>query len=199
MEYLLATSPWYGVILWIILYISDYYLTIYAARGFREIGHFQFEGSMELTPQFQNDIDNLRPVSRLHLTLLVIYSLFIIFVWGLAQIFIYFDRAYLFFLGMFLLLEVAVHVRHLRNINIIREARKNGGIDGQIAYRKWFSYRISAGELYSLAGVFLIAAILTYSFFFLGGTVACFAIGLQHSRLAKKAKSAPTQVIETQP
>src|SRR6266498_1633515 len=67
MQYLLATSPWYGVILWIILYISDYYLTIYSARGFREIGHFQFEGSMELTPQFQNDVNNLRPVSKRHL------------------------------------------------------------------------------------------------------------------------------------
>jgi hypothetical protein len=61
MEGWLATSPWPGVILWISLYISDYYLTIYSARGFREIGHFQFEDSFELTPQYQKDIDNLQP------------------------------------------------------------------------------------------------------------------------------------------
>ena len=43
MEYWLISSPWLGILFWIILYISDYYLTIYSARGFREIGHFQFK------------------------------------------------------------------------------------------------------------------------------------------------------------
>jgi len=33
MEIWLARSPWMGVILWMILYISDYYLTVYSARG----------------------------------------------------------------------------------------------------------------------------------------------------------------------
>ena len=75
MEFWLATSPVPGVMLWIILYISDYVLTIYSARGFREIGHFQFEGSFELTPQFQRDIDALKPVSTRHIILLLLYSL----------------------------------------------------------------------------------------------------------------------------
>lgn len=81
MQYWLAASPWYGVILWIVLYTSDYYLTLYSSRGFREIGHFCFEGGFELTPQYRKDVDHLRPVSRLHLTLLVIYSLVILAVW----------------------------------------------------------------------------------------------------------------------
>jgi len=42
MEFWLSTSPVPGVILWVIPYISDYYLTIYSARGFREVGHFHF-------------------------------------------------------------------------------------------------------------------------------------------------------------
>src|SRR6266540_5057444 len=115
METWLATSPWVGVILWIILYTSDYYLTIYSARGFREIGHFQFEGSFELTPQYQKDIDALKPVSRLHLTLLVLYSFLIVLIWWLTQFSVYLQWAYPLYLGMFLLLEVAVHLRHLRN------------------------------------------------------------------------------------
>jgi hypothetical protein len=41
------------MMLWIILYASDYYLTVHSARGFRAVGHFQFERSYELTPQFQ--------------------------------------------------------------------------------------------------------------------------------------------------
>jgi hypothetical protein len=197
MEYWLAMSPIPGVILWIVLYISDYYLTIYSARGFREIGHIQFEDSFELTPQYQKDIDALKPVSKLHIILLFVYSLIILIVWWLTHITIYLTWAYPLYLGMFLLLEVAVHARHLRNVAIIREVRKNGGVDGQIAYKKWFSYRISANDLYISATVFLLVAILTYSLFFLGGAIMCYGTGLKHARLARKAKSTPIQIVES--
>ena len=198
MEAWLATTPWPGVILWIILYISDYYLTLYSARGFREIGHFQFEGSFELTPQYQKDIDALKPVSRLHLTLLILYSTLIIFIWWITQYFFYLQWAYLLYLGMFLLLEAAVHIRHLRNVSLIREIRKNGGVEGQIRYQKWFTYKLSALEFYVLSGLFLIIAALTYSLFFLGGAIMCFGTGFKHSRLAKKAESI-AQVVASQP
>jgi hypothetical protein len=194
METWLATSPWPGVVLWIILYISDYYLTIYSVRGFREIGHFQFEGSFELTPQYQKDIDVLKPVSRLHITLLFLYSLLIVFIWGLTKYSVYFQWTYLLYLGMFLVLEIAVHLRHLRNISLIRAIRKNGGVEGQISYRKWFTYTISAFEFYIFSVLFLLIAALTYSLFFLGGAIMCFGTGFKHSRLAKKAKSAPQAV-----
>ena len=190
MQYWLSTNPWYGIILWIILYTSDYYLTIYGARGFREIGHIQFEGSFELTPQYQKDIDALKPISRLHITLLILYSLLILVIWWVTRLSIYLAWTYPLYLGMFLLLEVAIHVRHFRNVAIIREIRKHGGVDGQIVYRKWFSYRISATDLYISATIFLLVALLTYSLFFLGGAIMCYMTGMKHARLAKKAKFA---------
>jgi hypothetical protein len=199
MQYLLATNPWYGIILWMILYTSDYYLTIYAARGFREIGRFQFEGSFELTPRYQKDIDQLRPVSRLHITLLFAYSVLILIVWWITSLSIYLQWTYPMYLGMFLLLEVAVHLRHLRNLFLIQEIRRNGGADGQLTYKRWFSYRISAYELYLSATLFLLVALLTYSLFFLGGAIMCYGTAFKHSRLAQKAKSNPGQVVEAKP
>jgi len=199
MQYLLATSPWYGIILWMILYTSDYYLTLYSARGFHEIGRFQFEGSFELTPQYQKDIDHLRPISKLHIALLFAYSLLILIVWWITRLSIALQWAYPLYLGMFLLLEVAVHLRHFRNIFLIREIRRNGGADGQLTYKKWFSYRISSYELYLSAALFLLVALLTYSLFFLGGAIMCYGTGLKHSRLAQKAKSSPVQVAEPNP
>jgi len=195
MEFWLSTSPIPGVILWIILYISDYYLTIYSARGFREVGHFQFEGSFELTPQFQKDINALKPVSKRHVILLFLYSLLIVFIWWFTKRLLFFPWTYLLYLGMFLLLEVAVHLRHLRNVSLIREIRKGGGVEGQISYKKWFSYRISASEFYLYSVLFLLFAVLTYSPFFLGGAIMCFGTGFKHNRLAKKAKkTAPAAV-----
>jgi len=198
MEFWLATSPLPGVILWIILYVSDYYLTIYSARGFREIGHVQFEGSFELTPQYQRDIDALKPVSKRHILMLGLYSLLIVLIWWLTKQLPFFPWTYLLYLGMFLLLEVAVHLRHLRNISLIREIRKNGGVEGQISYKNWFSYRISASEFYVYSVLFLIIAVLIYSSFFLGGAIMCFGTGFKHSRLAKKVKSTPVQIAESQ-
>jgi len=199
MEFLLGTSPWYGVILWVILYISDYYLTLYSARGFREIGHFQFE-VFELTPQYQKEIQALKPVSKLHITLLILHSLLLLFMWWFTNRILSFPwtyLTYLLYLGMFLLLETAIHFRHLRNVFLIREVRRNGGVEGQIFYRKWFSYRISAFEFYMFAVLFLMIAILRYSPFFLGGALMCFGTGLKHSRLAKRAKSSPVPAVET--
>jgi hypothetical protein len=187
MEYWLATSPWPGVILWVILYISDYYLTIYSARGFRESGHFKFE-VFELTPQYQKEVEALKPVSKLHIILLVLYSLLIFLLWWLTSRLPFFPWTYLLYLGMFLLLEVAVHLRHLRNVFLIRQSRR-GGIEGQISYRKWFSYRMSALEFYTFSVLFLMIAGLYYSPFFLGGAIICFGTGFKHSRLAKKAQS----------
>ena len=192
MQYWLAASPWYGVILWVLLYSSDYYLTLYSARGFREIGHFQFEGSFELTPQYQKDIDSLRPVSRLHLTLLVVYSLIILAIWWITHLRTSLEWTYPLYLGMFLLLEVAVHLRHLRNIFLIREIRRNpDGVAGQITYKRWFSYRISAQELNLFATFFLLVALLTFSPFFLGGAIMCYGTGFKHARLARKTRHTP--------
>lgn len=199
MEYWLSTSPWPGAILWMILYVSDYYLTIYSARGFREIGQFQFE-VFELTPQYQKEVDALKPVSKLHIALLIVYSLLIVLIWWITDRILPFPwtyLAYLFYLGMLLLLEVAVHFRHLRNVFLIREVKRNGGVDGQIFYRKWFSYRISAFEFSMFSILFLIIAVMYYSPFFLGGAIMCLGTAIKHSRLAKKAKATSLQASQT--
>jgi hypothetical protein len=187
MLYWFSTSPWPGLILWIVLYISDYYLTLYAARGFKEIGHIQFEGSFELTPQYQRDIDALQPVSKRHLIALALSSLIILLLWWLTRWNFYLELAYPLFLGMFLLLEVAIHLRHFRNVGLVHTARKYGGIEGKILYKKWFSYRNSANDLYGMAALFLFITLLTFQPFFLGGAITCLATGIQHSRLAVKA------------
>jgi len=189
MEYWLAASPLPGLILWAVLYISDYYLTIYSARGFREIGHFQFEGSYELTPQFQADVDALKRISARHIALLVLCSLLIVTLWWVIVRLLALPWLYNLYLGLFLLVEVAVHLRHLRNVFLIREIRRHGGVEGQISYRKWFSYRVSAFEFYSIGTLFLMVAVLSFSSFFLGGALVCFGTGLKHSRLAKQAKA----------
>ena len=196
MEYWLSANPWPGVILWIMLYISDYYLTVYSARGLKEIGHFRTEGSFELTPQFQKDIDALKPVSQRHITLLVLYSLVMLGLWWLFDNLISFPWLYRFYLGMFLLIEVAVHIRHLRNVFIVREVKKNGGVAGQVTYQKWFSYKLSASDLFIFGSLFLMISLLEFSPFFFGGAIMCMGTAFKHNRMAKQARPISSPTVE---
>lgn len=186
MENYLAVSPIPGMVLWIILYISDYYLTLISARGFREVDVFRFEGSLELTPQFQKDINEQNHFSKRHISYLIIYTLVVLIFWFLAVWYLKADWLYLFYLGAFLLLEVAVHFRHFRNLRQISLLKKIGGVEGSVIFRKRFSYMLSAFDLYSFAVLFLLVSVLTFSPFFLGGMLTCFATGYRHMSYARR-------------
>lgn len=186
MEYLLTSSPIPGMILWIILYISDYYMTLSTAKGYRDTQEIKFEKSFELNPAFQKDIDSQTRVSRRHVTFLILYTAAVLFFWFIAVKM--FDAAwgYSFFLGLLILMEVTIHMRHFRNWYFLKMFRSKGGITGGITYAQWFSYQVSAFEFYCFAILYLLFFLLTYSFFFLGGVVICLRIGISHSNLAKK-------------
>ena len=56
---------WPGLIAWTVLYISDYSLTIMCARLYQAGANqkMAFEGSYEITPYYQRDINSLRRLS----------------------------------------------------------------------------------------------------------------------------------------
>lgn len=191
MEYFLTGSPIPGLLLWIALYISDYYMTLAVVRAYKDIGVISFEKSMELTPQFQKDVEAQVRVSRRHAAYLVLVSLLILVFWYASVWFFYWPWLYSFFLGLLLLMEIAVHVRHFRNWYTARLYRREGGLTGSITYSQRFSYLTSAFDLYIFAALFLAFFLLTYSFFFLGGAVACLRIGLAHGGYARKLAPQP--------
>jgi hypothetical protein len=121
--------------------------------------------------------------------MLVLCSLVIFVLWWLIADRLASPGLYNLYLGLFLLVEVAVHLRHLRNVFLIHEIRRHGGVEGQISYRKWFSYKVSAFEFYLIGTLFLMVAVLFFSPFFLGGALVCFGTGLKHGILAKKTKA----------
>jgi len=59
----LLDSVWLGPSLWAALYASDYFLTIACARMYQAQDKIVFEGSYEITPLFQADVNALRRLS----------------------------------------------------------------------------------------------------------------------------------------
>jgi len=147
--------------------------------------HIRFEGSLELTPVFQKDVDAIRMLSpNFFIRWLASFPVLYLVGW-LSINFLGLPQYFTLVMGALLLREVAVILRHIRNLGLA-QLSKNGGIQGAIEYARWLSLRLSAVELVSFAGFFLILAFLESSWFFLGGALSCLLTGYQHWVYARK-------------
>jgi hypothetical protein len=192
MNNLLFDSLWPGLGIWAGLYISDYAFTLTCARlyqsGVKE--KIVFEGSFEITPYFQSDIDSLRVVSPRFLAAIVLICAYLGAVWWLAGISD--ARLYQFVLGSMISTELAIHVRHLRNFFLFRAILGTDAVQGRIEYARPCMLQMSAVELFAFAGLYAFVFLFTSSWFVLGGLLACLSLGVKHRSWAKKHRSAAT-------
>jgi hypothetical protein len=147
-------SLWPGLIAWIILYISDYTLTIVCARMYQAgvKNKIVIEGSYELTPYYQADVDALRRVSPRFLAMLVFGCVAIVTIWYASQNADCSRSLYAFVVGSMILVELAVHVRHLRNYYTFRSVLHSGdAIRGRIEYSRRLTFLLSSVEILAFA------------------------------------------------
>jgi len=176
------------------MYISDYYLTIYGARLYQTHArrYFVFEGSYELTPYFQEDINALRNLSPRFILSLMVTWVLLFLVWLLGVWFLQVPETFSLVIGALILVEAVVHIRHFRNIFLFRlTMRDDTGLTGKIEYAKWVTLRLSSVEMVSFAVLFLLIFLATGSWFFLGGALRTFVEGVKHIRLARRARLTP--------
>lgn len=183
---------WLIIAIWSITYLADYYLTIIAAKKYRDNlqEHVSYGGSYELTPQFQKDIDRLRVVSPQFLFrwLLSIPLMFI--VWWIAFEGLEQPAFFYFLIGALILREAVIILRHFRNLSMYYFAGKGGGIKGKIEYERWLILKQSAADLLGFSVLFLVLAMIFKSWFFVGGLIGCLVVALKHWRMAIKAQGA---------
>ena len=178
------------LIIWTLIYVGDYYLTIYGARLYRANAqdHLGIQGSYELTPVFRNDVDALKMVSVRFLAFVVLSNVALAFVWYLSVILLDTPELFSFLIGALMLREGVIHLRHWRNITTFRLFAQPNLTQGRIEYTKKFSLQLSANELLSFAIFFFLLAITLSSWFVLGGALGCLPVAFQHWRLARKSK-----------
>lgn len=191
-NHLLFDGLWPGLAVWGVLYVSDYAFTLKCARlyqsGVKE--KIVFEGSFEITPYFQADIDSLRVVSPRFVAAMAVACAYLGAIWWLAGISD--ARLYQFILGSMTLSELAIHVRHVRNFFLFRAILGTNGIQGRMQYARPSMLRMSAVELFAFAGMYAFLFLFTFSWFVLGGVFACLSIAMKHRSLAEKHSSVLT-------
>ena len=190
LESYILENPWLSVLIWSALYISDYYVTIYTAALYKRgaNAHIIFEGSLELTPYYQRDVDGLRRFSPRFVGALIYSNMLLILVWFLAVSYLHVPEAFSFCVGVLFLREAAVHLRHFRNIAVFKHALESGNISGKISYPRWVSLDLSAVEFISFGILCLLLFFLSGIWFFLGGGVANVFTGLRHRSWSRKAR-----------
>ncbi len=183
----LFDSLWPGLLIWALLYISDYRLTIICARLYRAGANERMviEGSYELTPFFQKDIDALKAISPRFIFMLLFGASLMTFVWYVTRDSV--PQMYEFLLGAMILMQLTVHLRHLRNFFTFRAMRYSGDVRGRIEYSRPFILRMSSSELLEFSGFYLLLFAFLQQWFFLGGAVGCLSTGTKHRKYARKA------------
>src|SRR5258708_40345374 len=107
-DHYLTDTPWIALAIWVALYLSDYYLTIWGAtlRKEKAAALVDTGGSYELTPVFRADVDALRWISPTFFWHLFLSMLVLLFAWWLTVRHSEFPPGFLFVVGALVLLEV---------------------------------------------------------------------------------------------
>jgi len=184
MEFM-GTHLWPALVLWALLYCSDYLLTMVCARMYRKGVHekIAFEGSYEITPYYQKDIDALRKLSPRFMVALLLSSTGLALIWWLSMQ-VRVPGLYLFGVGALILVEVPVHTRHLKNFFFFRDLLRSNAVRGRIEYPRPLTLRLSSAEFLIWAGLFTILFLVTREWFVLGGAVECVVVAAKHRKLA---------------
>ena len=183
-------GPWLGLLMWAVLYTSDLVFTMTCARlyqqGAREF--IVFEGSYEITPYYQNDVDKLRMFSPRFFLALVVSCALQAAIWYMTMRALYAPDMYFFALGAMVLIELTIHIRHVRNLFLFRALLGGHGIKGRLEYPRPIMLRLSSMEIVSFAILYAILFVVTDSWFLLGGAFACLSLAVSHRKLSRAFK-----------
>jgi len=97
-----------------------------------------------------------------------------------------FPPMYSFLLGGLILVELAIHMRHFRNLVLFRAIVGSDAVRGRIEYPRRLMLRMSSLESLAFSGLFAVVFLFTGSWFVLGGAVMCLSLAFKHLRLARK-------------
>jgi hypothetical protein len=190
---LIIESPLAPCLIWAMVYISDYYSTIACARLYRAQDKIAYEGSFEITPIFQADVNALRRVSPRFLAILVASTVYLYWMRSLISPDDESFGFYVLCLGALFLIELTVHARHLRNWFYF--SRVVPLLHGRLEYPRGMLLRASSLEMLTFAVLYAILYGVTQHPFVLGGVFAHTVLAINHYRLATRHEAARQRVV----
>jgi hypothetical protein len=182
---LLLGTPWPGILVWSALYVSDWRLTMTCARLYRNrvADTITLEGSYEITPFYQQEVDGLHGWSWKGSVVLAVAGITLWLLWGTSNG--SWPPVYEIALGSLVSIQLVVHIRHLRNLYLFRSIGRPG-FAGRLRYPRDVLLLASSYEILSFAVMFAVIFAVTGSWFVLGGIISCLIVSAQHWTLARR-------------
>lgn len=183
-----------ALLLWLIIYPLDYFLTIYSSRLWYTYAkvHLEFEGSYELNLYYRADVDARKKVSNRFLLIFILGGAWLAIMWW-ASHWLNLPQFFGACAGFLLLMELVVISGHVQNIILFRAIKESvGALEGHVRYARWLSVDITAWKFGYWALVFLLLTFLTASWFFGGGVVSCLNIFIRYHRFSQRLRKQPT-------
>jgi hypothetical protein len=138
---------------------------------------------------FERDIDAGRRLSPTFVIALIGLNLLLVLAWWLTHQAPEWPAGYEFLLGAFVLLQLAIHIRHFRNLYLFHTGFGPDGVQGKLFYPRPLLLRLSSFEIVSFGALYLILFMATGSWFILGGAATCLGLGLKHAYMAYRRQS----------
>jgi hypothetical protein len=181
---------WLPAAAWAVVYTSDMLFTLAGYALYRRLqGRFVRFDTYELTPFWKTTIERGHPFSlRFGLALLTSSAVVLVLGWLFASIRSESEVPFEVALGGLFLMEVIVHLRHVRNVVLFRALLGgNSGAEGTLRYPAPLTYRMSAMEFLAFSAFYGLVAAGTFSWFWLGGAVVALVVAVQHTALGRAA------------
>jgi hypothetical protein len=180
---------WLAVVLWLLIYPCDYYLTLIGNRLWMKYGqaHIEFEGSYELNAYYQKDVDALRRFSPRFVVQWLFWPVWLALFWWASDS-LKAPGLFTAAVGYLLLLELTIMARHVRNIALFNLMKESQGIDGHLKYAEWVSVNLLAREYAYWALLFFILFCLSGSWLFVGGMLSGLSMFIRYSRRGAKLR-----------
>lgn len=184
----LIHHPLFSLAVWVVLYASDYYLTLWGAHLYKDVASnfIDYGGSYELEQIFRKDVDALRRLSPEFVYRLFLSSALLLAFWWYTVRFIQLPEFFLVLLGALMLVEGVVFTRHISNILLFRAMKTPGAVEGRIKYARWLTERLSIQQILAFAAFFAFCFLMSAKVFFLGGTLGCLATAGRHMRQTRR-------------
>lgn len=162
-----------ALVLWVIVYLCDYFLTLHGNRLRTTLAreHIGMDGSYELNPYYQRDIDANRRLSRRFVLMLVLLLVWLILMWYCANT-LKAPEIFSAATGYLLLMELPILERHIQNISQFNAMKTPGAVVGFITYARWIQLSLSGHIFGYWLVAYLVLFLLTGSWLFIGGAVA---------------------------
>jgi hypothetical protein len=172
-------------------FVLDWSLTHVGAAASRKVrDRYAFEGSYELNPTWQADIDAGRRFTWRMVGVAVALAALLLAMRYAVELGELDPAFFAFAAGAVLLIQAPTIMAHATNLQMFRGLADPSAVTGSITFNRWLIVRQAASYLIRFAVLWLLLWVPSQQAFFLGGALACAMFGVRLARLPTATRPA---------